>query len=46
MINEIQDAAERTPLFKKQITSKAKKIQQIIFYFWKANRMPFYINVF
>jgi len=42
----IQDAAERTPLFEKRINSKPKKIQQIFFYFWKAHRMPFYINVF
>jgi len=42
----IQDAAERTPLFEKRINSKPKKIRQIFFYFWKAHRMPFYINVF
>ena len=42
----IQDAAERTPLFEKRINSKPKKIRQMFFYFWKANRMPFYINVF
>jgi len=42
----IQDAAERTPPFEKQINSKPKKIRQIFFYFWKEHRMPFYINVF
>ena len=40
----IQSAAERTPLFEKRINSKPKKIWQIFFYFWKAHRMPFYIN--
>jgi len=43
---KIQDAAERTPLFEKQINSKPKKIQEIFFYFWKAHRIPFHINVF
>ena len=42
----IQGAAERTPLFEKQINSKPKKIRQMFFYFWKEHRMPFYINVF
>ena len=42
----IQGAAERTPLFEKRINSKSKKIRQIFFYFWKAHRIPFYINVF
>jgi len=42
----IQGAAERTPLFEKQINSRSKNIRQIFFYFWKAHRMPFYINVF
>ena len=42
----IQGAAERTPLFEKRINSKPKKIRQMFFYFWKAHRMPFYINVF
>jgi len=42
----IQVAAERTPLFEKLINSKPKKILQMIFYFWKEHRMPFYINVF
>jgi len=42
----VQGAAERTPLFEKQINSKPKKIQQMFFYFWKEQRMPFYINVF
>jgi len=42
----IQDAAERTPLFEKRINSKPKKTRQMFFYFWKAHRMPFYINVF
>jgi len=40
---DIQGAAERTPLFEKQINSKPKKIRQMFFYFWKAHRMPFYI---
>ena len=44
--NEIQGTAERTPLFGKLINSKPKKIRQIIFYFRKVHRMPFYINVF
>jgi len=43
---DIQDAAERTPVFKKRINSKPKKIWQIFFYFWKEHRMPLYINVF
>ena len=42
----IQGAAERTPLFEKRINSKPKKIWQMFFYFWKAHRTPFYINVF
>jgi len=42
----IQGAAERTPLFEKRINLKPKKIWQMFFYFWKAHRMPFYINVF
>ena len=31
--NEIQDAAERTPLFEKRINSKSKKIRKYVFYF-------------
>ena len=42
----VQGAAERTPLFEKRIKSKPKKIRQMFFYFWKAHRMPLYINVF
>ena len=42
----IQSAAERTPLFEKRMNSKSKKIRQMFFYFWKEQRMPFYINVF
>jgi len=42
----IQEAAERIPLFEKRINSKPKTIQQMFFYFWKAHRIPFYINVF
>jgi len=41
----IQGVAERTPLIEKRINSKPKKIWQMFFYFWKAHRMPFYINV-
>jgi len=43
---KVQDAAERTPLFEKQINSKPKKIRKCFFYIWKERRMPFYINVF
>jgi len=45
-IYEIQGAAERTPLFEKRINSKPKKIWQTFFYFSKAHRIPFYINMF
>jgi len=31
---QIQDAAERTPLFEKRINSRPKKIRQMFFYFW------------
>jgi len=43
---EYTGAAERTPLFEKQINSKPKKIQQIFSISRKHHRMPFYINVF
>jgi len=43
---DIQDAAERTPIFEKRINLKPKKLWKCFFYFWKACGMPFYINVF
>jgi len=36
----------KSPLSGKLINSKAKKIRQMFFYFWKVHRMPYYINVF
>jgi hypothetical protein len=44
--DKIQGAAERSHLFGTLINSKPKKIRQMFFYFWKVQRMPFYINVF
>ena len=41
-----QGAAESTPLFEKRINSKSKKIWQMFSYFWIAQRIPFYINIF